>query len=166
MSDPIFCSKHPQTATRLTCGRCETPICPQCMVHSPVGARCMECAQLKQLPTFEVSRGYMTRAILAGNNSDHPRLIHLASGETVSTGDRIITSGHGGAFPPGLPVGQVASVNDGGISVHPFVRRDRLEVVRLLDFGMAGIVALPKLDAYPKSNSKAGDHKGARARKP
>ena len=107
-----------------------------------------------------------TRAILAGNNSDHPRLIHLASGETVSAGDRIITSGHGGAFPPGLPVGQVASVNDGGISVQPFVRRDRLEVVRLLDFGLAGILQLPKPGADPKSNSKAGDHKGARARKP
>ena len=107
-----------------------------------------------------------TRAILAGNNSDHPRLIHLASGETVSAGDRIITSGHGGAFPPGLPAGLVASVNDGGISVQPFVRRDRLEVVRLLDFGLAGILALQKLDADPKSNSKAGDHKGARARKP
>ncbi len=107
-----------------------------------------------------------TRAILAGNNSDHPRLIHLASGETVSAGDRIITSGHGGAFPPGLPVGQVASVNDGGISVQPFVRRDRLEVVRLLDFGLAGILQLPKPGADPKSNSKAGDHKGARTRKP
>lgn len=107
-----------------------------------------------------------TRAILAGNNTDHPRLIHLASGETVSAGDRIITSGHGGVFPPGLPVGQVASVNDGGISAQPFVRRDRLEVVRLLDFGLAGILPLPKPGADPKSNSKAGDHKGARARKP
>ena len=107
-----------------------------------------------------------TRAILAGNNSDHPRLIPMASGETVLAGDRIITSGHGGAFPPGLPVGKVASVNDGGISVQPFVRPDRLEVVRLLNFELAEILPLPKPGADPKSNSKAGDHKGARARKP
>ncbi len=81
-----------------------------------------------------------TRAILAGNNSDRPRLIHLLSGETVSAGDRIVTSGHGGAFPFGLPVGVVASVSDGGIGVEPYVERNRLEYVRLLDFGLGGIV--------------------------
>ena len=107
-----------------------------------------------------------TRAILAGNNSDHPKLIHLTSGETVSAGDRIITSGHGGAFPPGLPVGQVASVNDGGINVLPFVQRSRLDIVRLLDFGLAGILQAPNPGANPQSKKKAGGHKGARPGKP
>ncbi len=100
-----------------------------------------------------------TRAILAGNNSDRPRLIHLPSGETVSAGERIVTSGHGGAFPFGLPIGIVSSVNDGGIGVEPFVERNRLEYVRLLDFGLGGIVAVPefpgtKADAAAKA--KAG----------
>jgi len=81
-----------------------------------------------------------TRAILAGNNSSRPRLIHLASGATVSPGDRIVTSGHGGVFPVGLPVGLVDAVNEAGISVLPFVPRDRLEYVRILDFGLKGII--------------------------
>ena len=81
-----------------------------------------------------------TRAILAGNNSNRPRLIHLAPGATVSLGDRIVTSGHGGVFPVGLPVGLVDAVNEGGISVLPFVPRDRLEYVRVLDYGLKGII--------------------------
>ncbi len=97
-----------------------------------------------------------TRALLAGNNSDRPRLIHLPSGETVSAGDRIVTSGHGGAFPFGLPVGVVASVSDGGIGVEPYVERNRLEYVRLLDFGLGAIAKVPepKVDAAVKA--KAG----------
>jgi len=81
-----------------------------------------------------------TRAILAGNNSNRPRLIHMAPGAMVSPGDRIVTSGHGGVFPVGLPVGLVDAVNEGGISVLPFVPRDRLEYVRILDFGLKGII--------------------------
>ncbi len=81
-----------------------------------------------------------TRGILAGNNTDRPRLIHLPPGATVSPGDRIVTSGHGGAFPVGLPVGLVDAINDGGISVQPFVPRDRLEYVRVLDYGLKGIL--------------------------
>jgi len=81
-----------------------------------------------------------TRAILAGNNSNRPRLIHLPPGATVSPGDRIVTSGHGGAFPVGLPVGLVDAVNESGTSVQPFVPRDRLEYVRILDYGLKGII--------------------------
>ena len=81
-----------------------------------------------------------TRAILAGNNSNRPRLIHMAPGAMVSPGDRIVTSGHGGVFPVGIPVGLVDAVNEGGISVLPFVPRDRLEYVRILDFGLKGII--------------------------
>ena len=54
------------------------------------------------------------RAILVGNNSNRPRLIHLLPGAIVSPGDRIVTSGHGGVFPVGLPVGLVDAVNEGG----------------------------------------------------
>ena len=107
-----------------------------------------------------------TRAILAGNNSDKPRLIHLPSGETVAPNDRIVTSGHGGAFPPGLPVGIVMSVNDGGIGVQPFVERSRLEYVRLIDYRLGGILQLPEKDANSSTDNKAGDNKGARTRNP
>jgi hypothetical protein len=46
---PILrCARHPGTETVLRCGRCETPICPRCMVETPVGARCPNCAGVKR----------------------------------------------------------------------------------------------------------------------
>jgi len=85
-----------------------------------------------------------TRAILAGNNTYRPQLLHLPPGAPVSPGDRVVTSGHGGAFPPGLPVGVVEQVGEGGISVQPFVPRDRIEYVRIVDFGLQGILRQPE----------------------
>ena len=108
-----------------------------------------------------------TRAILAGNNTDQPRLIHLPSGETVSPGDRIVTSGHGGAFPFGMPVGVVDSVVEGGIGVQPFVQRNRLEYIRILDYRLRGILQVSPPGKGPGVKRNAGDHKGGgRTRKP
>lgn len=81
------------------------------------------------------------RAILAGENTDRPRLIYLPANAGVTPGDLVTTSGVAGAFPMGLPVGVVASVEDGVVRVAPFVQRDRLEMVRALDYGLDGILA-------------------------
>ncbi len=81
-----------------------------------------------------------TRAILAGNNTEKPRLIYLPAGARVSPGDRVVTSGHAGAFPAGIPVGVVSSVDDQVIRVQPFMDRDRLEIVRVVDYGLSGIL--------------------------
>lgn len=83
------------------------------------------------------------RAILAGNNTTRPELEQVVPGAEVSPGDRIVTSGHGGVFPPGLPIGVVASVSDGGITVQPFVSSSRVEYVRTVDFQLDGIVSKP-----------------------
>ncbi len=91
------------------------------------------------------------RAIMAGNNTARPRLIHLPTGGTVSVGDRVVTSGHGGAFPPGLPIGVVSSVSDGGIEVTPLANRDRVEFVRILDFRLDGIIR-----DVPNAGTRAG----------
>ena len=37
------CYKHPSRETRLSCGRCGRPLCPDCVRHGPVGIRCEEC---------------------------------------------------------------------------------------------------------------------------
>ncbi|MBM3275055.1 MAG: rod shape-determining protein MreC [Candidatus Sericytochromatia bacterium] len=78
------------------------------------------------------------RAILAGDNSERPKLTHLAVTARPQIGDRLMTSGHGGVFPPGLPVGIVVAVNDGIVRVKPFVEFHRLDHVRLVDFGLSG----------------------------
>lgn len=76
------------------------------------------------------------RAILAGDNGDRPKLAFLAASADVSVGDRIVTSGQGGMFPPGLPVGTVVAVDGGIVRVAPLVDFDRIEMVRIIDFGV------------------------------
>ncbi|CAN0564528.1 unnamed protein product, partial [Laminaria digitata] len=72
------------------------------------------------------------RAILAGDNSPLPKLAFLPPGAPLEVGDRIVTSGHGGVFPAGLPVGRISSIGDGGIRVQPFADFYRLEYVRII----------------------------------
>jgi hypothetical protein len=52
------CAYHPNVETNLRCGKCDKPICPKCLVQTPVGARCRDCAGLDKLPTFRVSTRY------------------------------------------------------------------------------------------------------------
>jgi rod shape-determining protein MreC len=81
------------------------------------------------------------RAMLAGDNSRQPQLNFLPPGATVQIGDRIVTSGHGGTYPAGLPVGVVVSVTDAGaVRVEPLVDWSRMEFVRVVDFGISGIL--------------------------
>ena len=65
MNEPASfrCATHPNVETHLRCGKCGKPICPQCMVQTPVGSRCRECAKLYKLPTYRVSPVYYLRAI-------------------------------------------------------------------------------------------------------
>lgn len=57
------CATHPEVETNLRCGKCGKPICPKCLVQTPVGARCPDCAKLYKLPTYRVSAKYYLRAI-------------------------------------------------------------------------------------------------------
>ena len=64
------------------------------------------------------------RAILAGDNSALMRLTLVQTVQGVQRGDRIVTSGHGGSFPVGIPVGEVVQTGEG--------QRARAAVRRLL----------------------------------
>ena len=86
--------------------------------------------------TLEGSRG---RAILAGANTGRPRLTHWPDGTPPVEGERVVTSAEAGAFPAGLPVGTVRTTPDGVPEVEPDARLDRLEVVRLFDYGLRGV---------------------------
>lgn len=37
------CARHPGVETELRCATCGTPICPDCMVETPVGMKCPDC---------------------------------------------------------------------------------------------------------------------------
>lgn len=93
------------------------------------------------------------RAILAGDNSVTPRLLYLPVTTSVQVGDRVVTSGHGGAFPVGLPVGVVSAISDEGVRVTPFADATNIEYVRLMDFGMDGILSDAEEDGDDMSGS-------------
>ena len=63
--DVTYCSRHPQVETALLCGRCGTPICPRCLVQTPVGARCPDCANVRRLPTVDVPIIFLLRGLVA-----------------------------------------------------------------------------------------------------
>ena len=60
------CATHPDVETELRCGRCGKPICPRCLVYTPVGVRCRDCARLRRLPVYEVNVRYYLRAAGGG----------------------------------------------------------------------------------------------------
>lgn len=84
--------------------------------------------------------GSHERAVLDGDNADQPRLVYIQPKAELTTGERIVTSGSGGAFPPGLPVGVIASVN-GEIRVEPYADLARLETLRIVNFGLDGLLS-------------------------
>ncbi len=86
-----------------------------------------------------------SRGILAGDNSGRPRLDHLPVDPDIAVGDRIVTSGHDGVLPPGVPVGEVVEVGPGGVRVRPHVNWNRVEFVRVVDFQPRGLVDAPEL---------------------
>jgi rod shape-determining protein MreC len=80
------------------------------------------------------------QAILAGNNSDLPDINYLPRDADIKVGDHVVTSGVGGAFPPGLPVGEVVEIAEGKVFVQPFADLGRLEFVRMVDYGLPGVL--------------------------
>ena len=72
------------------------------------------------------------QALLTGDNSQAPILEFIEDPEDVSPGDRVVTSGDGGVFPPDLLVGQVAVTRDGRIRARLAADYGRLNFLRVL----------------------------------
>jgi rod shape-determining protein MreC len=96
--------------------------------------------------TLEGSRA---RAMMVGTNGQRPRLQFWAEGNRPAEGERLVTSAEGIAFPPNLPVGVVRWTESGVAEVELFARLDRLDLVRLFDFGPGGILP-PEAVARPE----------------
>jgi rod shape-determining protein MreC len=78
--------------------------------------------------------GSRDQAILSGDNSRQPKLMFLPLNPRFSIGDRVMTSGRGGALPPGLEIGRVSAITGEQVAVTTQVDWDRLEYVRLLAY--------------------------------
>lgn len=58
-SEDVYCARHPQEKTVIRCATCGTPICPKCMVVTPVGMKCPDCgrnanAALSEIPALKM----------------------------------------------------------------------------------------------------------------
>ncbi|GAA5077090.1 rod shape-determining protein MreC [Roseibacterium beibuensis] len=72
------------------------------------------------------------QALLMGDNSQTPMLEFVEAPEDISAGDRIITSGDGGLFPPGLLVGQVVVTSDRRLRARLAADLARLRFLRVM----------------------------------
>ena len=72
------------------------------------------------------------KAILAGDGSFLPTLVYVEDTRKVQQGEKVVTSGLGGIFPSGLPVGHVDQIINGKIRVRSYIPFQNLEWVHIL----------------------------------
>ena len=82
----------------------------------PNSARVLRLSDLNSRIAVASARSDAT-AILAGDNSEQPRLAFISQPENWRAGDRVISSGDDGALPRGLEVGVVVIDKAGGLRV-------------------------------------------------
>jgi len=59
------CAVHPKVTTFVRCGRCDRPICTDCMVDTPTGKKCRECARSRTHLTESNARQVSTTFVVA-----------------------------------------------------------------------------------------------------
>lgn len=65
-SSETTCPRHRDTATRLSCTRCGSPICPRCAIDVPVGQVCPDCARQQRGATAQGKPRQYRKATAAG----------------------------------------------------------------------------------------------------
>ena len=100
-----------------------------------------------------------SRAILTGDGGPNPKLEYLRGQNPVRNGDRVLTSGDGGVFPRGLPVGVAVKGLDGRWRVVLASDKAAVDVVRILLFQdftqLANRAGLEKLNVPPPTPGAA-----------
>jgi len=74
------------------------------------------------------------RAMMDGDGGGYPKLDWVRGQDTVRAGDQILTSGDGGVFPRGLPVGEAVKGVDGVWRVRLYANRGSIDFVKVLLF--------------------------------
>jgi len=72
------------------------------------------------------------KALLVGDNTAAPVLDFIEAPDQLRPGDRVLTSGDGGVFPPGLAIGQVLQDPGGRYRLRLAADYERLEFLRVL----------------------------------
>lgn len=118
------CYRHPDRETRVSCSRCERPICPECMTPSPVGMRCPECAGDRvdvRKPSYGTaatssSDAPATFALIGINIAIFVAQLAVGGGATSFDGTGLTADGAlcGNAIGSGGICGPPAVISDGG----------------------------------------------------
>lgn len=107
------------------------------------------------------------KAIMAGTNTVFPVIEFLETPEQVHPGDRVVSSGDGGVFPPGILAGQIVLGRGGRYLVQLSADYQRLEFLRVLrstpaeEIGVSndlvgGTPASPAPDPQPETGAEDG----------
>jgi membrane associated rhomboid family serine protease len=102
VAETMYCYRHPDRETMVTCSECGRPICPECMYFAPVGIRCPEhsgqaqgaqrVSQGIRRASFEGTGAIVTKILIAINVGVY--LLELAAGGRLDgTGNEIYTKG-------------------------------------------------------------------------
>ncbi|GBQ63707.1 rod shape-determining protein MreC [Ameyamaea chiangmaiensis NBRC 103196] len=78
-------------------------------------------------------------AIMAGDNTDHPRVIFYPQDNRPIEGERVLTGDRIDHVPAGLPIGTIHYPRPGQPVVQPLADLSRLGVVRLFDYGLSSV---------------------------
>jgi membrane associated rhomboid family serine protease len=101
-TEPLYCYRHPDRETMVTCSECGRPICTECMFFAPVGIRCPDhsgqaqgaqrVTQGLRRASFEGTGAVVTKTLIAINVGIY--LLELAAGGNINgTGNRIYLEG-------------------------------------------------------------------------
>jgi len=87
------------------------------------------------------------RAILAGQSNGALLLEHLPGEAAPLVGERILTAGDDGVLPSGLPLARITRIDGDRIWAAPIAPLNRLDWLRLVDFGTINTLAKPNFQA-------------------
>lgn len=85
-----------------------------------------------------VTQTSQQQAILAGDGSFFPKLVYVTDSRKIQPGEPVLTSGMGGMFPAGLPVGIVEEVTSNHIKVRPYIPFRKIKWVHILQMKTEG----------------------------
>ena len=96
--------------------------------------------------------GVGAEALLTGRASGDPALSFFARPpeDPIQAGARVVTSGAGGLLPRGIPVGEVAGVEDGRVAVRLYADLGGADLVRVVDYAFPQGVDAPADEDLPE----------------
>ena len=80
-----------------------------------------------------VVEGISEYGVLAGTHNDYPALKFMRSTDNIKVGQKILTSGHAGIFPPGIEIGKIISTA-GSIKVKLYANITDSSYVRIVKY--------------------------------